>query len=478
MATRTRERAPASLHADQGSFRDPSGGVLHSGDRILRYFRPEAAAAFQGVIDSGLLQALELKGSLIPTRSISSTSDADLYTSASSLTEGEVGLLLEHERIPFLSYAYGWPFEMLRDAALCTLETIEEALNSGFMVKDATPFNIQFVGPRPVFIDVASIEKYEDGQIWTGYSQFCRTFLNPLMLQALRDVPYHPWLRHSLDGIDPSDLSRVLGLANKLRPSVFIHVVLQAMLNRRTSAFAPSGEKHRPVSREATLQLVRGLQGVVSKLHRKRRKSTWIDYEDELPYADEAVAAKERFVEESVRAANPGVLWDLGCNRGLFSTLAAAHAGYVVAMDFDEATVGALYERVKGKFPNLLPLVVDLMNPEPDQGWAQSERQGLAARGPADFALALALVHHLRISGNVPLSRIFGWLSDVTSAGVVEFVPRADPMVQRLLSTRKDVYGDYDEAQFEAALSREFAIEERHQLPGSERILYRFGPRR
>ncbi len=462
------------LRPDTGSFRDPSGGILLSGDRVLRYFRPAAATPFNQVYDSGILDSLHVKGSLVGTKLLAPAVEAGLYSEAMETTDGEVALLLEHERIPFLSYMYGWPFEMLRDAALCQLDVLDEALSAGFMVKDATPFNIQFVGSRPVFIDVASIEPYEDGQIWTGYSQFCRTFLNPLLLQSLRDVPFHPWLRHSFDGIDPRDLSRVLGLGNKMRPSVFIHVVLQAYLNRRTAGAQPSGQSHRPIKKEATQQLVRGLRGTISKLHRKGSKTTWIDYEDQLPYADEALAAKERFVEDSVRGLRPSVLWDLGCNRGLFSTLAAKHAGYVVAMDFDEATVGALYERVKGSFPNILPLVVDLMNPEPDQGWAQTERQGLASRGPADFILALALVHHLRISGNVPLSRIFAWLHDITRAGIIEFVPRTDPMVQRLLSTRKDVYDDYEQGPFEAALTDVFRIEERLQLPGSERILYRF----
>jgi ribosomal protein L11 methylase PrmA len=172
--------------------------------------------------------------------------------------------------------------------------------------------------------------------------------------------------------------------------------------------------------------------------------------------------------------AQPSILWDLGCNRGLFSTLAAKHAGYVVAMDFDEATVGALYERIKDSFPNILPLVVDLTNPEPDQGWAQSERRGLSARGPADFALALALVHHLRIGANVPLDRIFAWLASVTRAGIIEFVPKSDPMVQRLLSTRKDVCDDYTPECFEATLARVFRIDQRLALPGSERVLYRF----
>jgi hypothetical protein len=143
-------------------------------------------------------------------------------------------------------------------------------------------------------------------------------------------------------------------------------------------------------------------------------------------------------------------------------------------MDFDEATVGALYEHVARNHSNILPLVVDLSNPDPDQGWAQGERKGLAARGPADFTLALALVHHLRISANVPLGRIFSWLAEVARGGVIEFVPKGDPMVQRLLATRDDVYPDYTEEGFEAALAEQFQVDEKLALPDSHRVLYRF----
>jgi ribosomal protein L11 methylase PrmA len=224
----------------------------------------------------------------------------------------------------------------------------------------------------------------------------------------------------------------------------------------------------------ATLGLVRGLRRTVEKLSRRSERTTWVDYEAHLPYAAEARAEKERFVERSVEIARPRLLWDLGCNQGLYSMIAARHADHVVAMDFDEAAVGALYEKVRGTQSNILPLVMDLMNPDPDQGWAQAERRGLAARGPADFTLSLALIHHLVISGNVPMARFTAWLADVSRAGVVEFVPKGDPMVQRLLSTRKDVHPDYTDGAFQAALEQHFRIDERHELPGSQRILYRF----
>lgn len=464
--------APATAATrDPGSFRDPSGGVLTFGDQILRFFRGESAAEFRTLLDSGVLSSID---GVIASEIVSTATEAYLAATAAA---GEVDLLVRHPRLPFVSYPYDWPFEMLRDAALLQLDVLASALAAGYIVKDATPYNVQFLGPKPMFIDVASFERYQEGAQWAGYAQFCRMFLNPLLLQARRRVPFHPWLRWSLDGIDPGELSRLLGFREKLRPAVFVHVVMQAWLNRRFQAGSETLRQasSRPIPKSSMLGVIRGLRKTVAGLRRTGRKSTWSDYEENLPYAGQALSEKERFVDSAVAGAKPHVLWDLGCNRGRFSLIAARHADYVVAMDNDEPTVGALYDIAGQKHPNVLPLVVDLSNPDPDQGWAQTERKGLGARGPADYALALALIHHLAISGNVPLPRVVDWLSTVTRAGVVEFVPKADPMVQRLLVTRKDVYPNYTAEAFETALASRFRIEERHALPDSARILYRFG---
>lgn len=410
------------------------------------------------------------EGAAVATTAVERTQAAALYA-----LHPDVGLVVEHPRIPFLSYAYEWPFEMLRAAALRHLELLEQGLGKGYLLKDATPFNIQFQGKEPLLIDVASFEPYVEGRAWAGYTQFCRTFLNPLLLQARKGIPYQPWLRSSLDGIDPAHLSKLLSFWGKFRPSVLFDVVLQAWLERKLSASESlQNATARAIPKSATLGLVRRLRGTILGLRRpKSSRWTWANYEEKLPYGPEALAAKERLVEAAVAEARPSVVWDLGCNTGRFTALAARNAGYVVAMDIEEAAVGALHERPDLP-PNVLPLVVDLMNPSPDLGWAQEERRGLIARGPADFTLALALVHHLRIGGNVPLERIFGWLAQVTRGGIVEFIPKSDAMVQTLLRTRPDVYEDYTQEGFEAALGQSFIVEERVPLPGSERVLYRF----
>ena len=460
-----------AIRRDPGSFRDPASGVVLAEDgRVYRYFSSELASQFSALKETGLLADLEERGSIVESTSVSAEDAPGLYRVAR-----DVGLVVEHPRIPFISHPYEWPLEMLRAAAVLHLELMQEALEKGFILKDATPYNVQFIGPNPVLIDLGSFERYEEGAPWVGYSQFCRMFLNPLLLQAYTGVPFQPWLRGSLEGIEPAHLSPLLPLRRKLSPGVFMDVVLQAWLARRLK---PSGgkpaAKPRPIPKAVITGLVNRLKKSVSRLKRRGGKSTWLDYEEKLPYEPEALAQKDWLVDEALERARPKTVWDLGCNTGKYSIMAAKHAEYVVAIDYDEATVGALYERTRDSHSKLLPLTIDFLNPSPSQGWAQRERRGLEERGGADFALCLALVHHLAIGGNVPLPQIVDWLAGLTRAGVVEFVPKGDPMVQTLLSTRADVFGDYCTEAFEAALSERFEIETRSPLPDSERVLYVF----
>jgi SAM-dependent methyltransferase len=463
------------VQPDPGSFRDPASGVLLGDSKVYRFFTTGHVADFEALVETGLLGSLVGSGAVIETKPIRIDEAPEAYRAAP-----EIGLVVEHPRIPFISYAYEWPFEMLRAAAIRSLEILQLALEKDLILKDATPYNVQFIGTNPLLIDVGSFERYRPGMPWVGYTQFCRTFLNPLLLQSITGIPFQMWMRSSLEGIDPVHLDRLLPLRHKLRKNVFIDVVLQAWLSRRfssRSSKAPSLQE-RSIPKDVITGLANRLKKSVAGLKRRGKpRSVWLDYEEQCHYEPEALQAKDRFVDAALARAKPEVVWDLGCNVGRYSIMASPYASYVVAMDNDEAAVGALYERVRGQRTNVLPVTVDLMNPSPSQGWAQKERRGLGDRDAAQFALCLALVHHLAISGNVPLQRIVEWLSTITEAGVVEFVPKSDRMVQTLLRTREDVYSSYTQAAFEEALREHFEITEVACLSNSERVLYAFGRR-
>jgi hypothetical protein len=462
-----REHAAGPVR-DPGSFRDPAGGVFHRDGRIFRVLGEQGATDYRALAKSPLHTELVASDALIPTRELAPQE-------ASALGFGDDAVLvLEHERIPFVSYSYEWPFELLRVAALQFLASMRLALNHGFQLKDATPFNTQFRGTEPVVIDVSSFERLIPGRPWAAYSQFTRTFLNPLLLQALTGEPYQPWLRAGLEGIAPEALSARLPWRRKLRRDVFTHVVAQAWMAKRFSgdvnALRRASEHEVPL--KTLHRLIDQLERSVDALSRPATRTAWSHYEDDCHYANSATQVKRKFVSRFLGERRPSIVWDVGCNAGEYSALAAQNGAYVVAIDGDDQAVGRVVSRPDAPSNRVLPLVMDLLNPSPDQGWAQSERRGLQDRGPADMALALALVHHLSISGGVPLDRIVSWLAAHARSAVIEFVPLDDPMAQRLLATRLDTPAGYDEPTFRRALEASFEIDAREVLPDSGRVLY------
>ncbi|MEX2245406.1 MAG: class I SAM-dependent methyltransferase [Dehalococcoidia bacterium] len=471
--------APALLPASEppiiepGSFRDPAGGVVLQGGRVFRYFSGTAGTEFLRLLDAPWFGELIRAGGVVESWPLARAQAPALYALAPEITA-----VVEHPRIPFVSYAYEWPFQMLRAAALHQLEVTSRALANGHMVKDATPYNVQFTGTRPVFLDAGSFERHTAGEGWRAYAQFCRMFLNPLYLQAYGGIAFQPWLRSSLEGIDTDTVRGLLPLRAKLRWAVFMDVVLQSVLNRR---FAKNERALRSLAnRTIPDDVVRGMLArmtrTVERTRRGRGSSAWVDYEQtKAHYSAEADAYKEAYVRRTMERDRPGTVLDLGCNTGQFSLIAAGLADHVVAVDSDEASVDALFLRARASHPNILPLVMDLTNPSPDQGWAQAERRGFAQRAEADLALCLALIHHVAISGNVPFGRFVDWLASVARTAIVEFVPKSDPMVERLLFTRKDVYAGYTQKHFEAALAGRFTIVERSALPAGGRVLYTVG---
>jgi len=466
-----RFRTPRTqVEREPGSFRDPSNGVLEADGSIYRFFKGDSASEFEAFLATDLHRELTSSRLLIQSIPVTKSAAPGLYAVAD-----DTRLVVENPRIPFVSYAYEWPFEMLRAAGELQIDLTKRAIEAGYTVKDATPYNVQFQGAKPVFIDVASFEPRKPGTAWRAYSQFCRMFLNPLLLQAATGVPFQPWLRSAIDGIDVEQLGPLLPMGRKLRPRTFVDVVLQSWLSRRFGNNEALLRKMatQQVSDKTVAAMIDRAAKQLHGLKRKGGKTVWGDYETgKTHYSSTAERFKEQFVQEKLSAAKPAVTWDLGCNMGQYSLIAADASNYVIAMDFDELAVGRLYERIAGKRPNILPLVVDITNPSPGQGWAGKERKPLLDRGHADWALALALVHHLAIGSNVPLPYIAEWLSEAADHVILEFVPKTDPMVKRLLLTREDVFPEYTPLGFEQSIAPHFSVDERVAIPESDRLLY------
>lgn len=456
---------------ESGSFRDPSGQIINRDGRILRTVMPPAIEAFNFVENTGLLKSLMADGELVPYEKVDRSLAGELAT--------EPALVLEHPRLPFISYPYEWPFYALKAAALHHLQVHLRALDHGVTMSDASAYNIQFMGARPVFIDHLSFEPLLENGFWKGHRQFCEQFLNPLLLQSYQGVPHNAWFRGNLDGIPTDQLSRLIPFRRKFSRNVLIHVILQARFQRSFSDNVSAREVNASMSAKLPVASLRRMLEKLVKwirdLDPSKGKTEWSDYEDHNSYNHEGAAAKQQFIQSFVADTHPNMLWDLGCNSGHYSVAALeAGADYVVGFDVDLGALEKGFIRSQRGDLNMTLLQFNAANPSPQQGWAQTERKGMVERGPADAILALALVHHLAISCNVPLDRLVDWLTDLGHTGVIEFVPKTDPMVKRLLQLRQDIFQDYNEVHFMEVLSNVAEVQEVFPVPDTERKLIRF----
>jgi hypothetical protein len=455
---------------EPGSFRDRTARVFYQHGDVFRALTERALEEWQALSATKFYRHFSASGAIISTERVGRLPD-----SASGCADGWAAVV-RHEPVPFISYPYEWSFSMLQDAALLQLDLLLAALDEQMTVKDASAFNIQWKGVRPVFVDVASFQRLRPGEPWIAYRQFCRLFLYPLLLQAYRNVPFHPWLRGSLEGIDAQACRKLLSGRDYLRPGVLTHVYLQASAQAacadsqrdvRTELRA-AGFNHRLIKTNATR-----LRALIAGLRWKQDRSVWSDYESSRPYEAADAAQKRDFVRAVATAREWNLVWDLGCNLGTFSRIAAERAKYVVALDADHLAVDRLYQALKDAGTRtILPLVGNLADPSPDLGWRNQERRRLTRRARPDLVLCLALIHHLVIDANIPLTELLEWLGDLRADTVIEFVTRDDPMVRALLRHKEDQYIDYDEALFERELAARFTIVRRQPLSSGTRILY------
>jgi SAM-dependent methyltransferase len=463
---------------EPGSFRDPDSRIFTTDGRVLRLLSEQGLADWRELSSSDLFAELVREGRLVGTREVD---DARPEAEAEGIHGGVAGVL-EHDVIPFVSYPYEWSFSMLRDAALLQLDLLRRSIERGMILKDSSPYNVQFRGAEPVFIDVGSFEKLREGEPWAGYRQFCLLFLNPLLLQAWKGVPFQPWLRGSLDGISPQELRDLLSLRDRFRRGAFTHVVMHARLERRYEERDDDlkGELRKAgFKRELILANVKGLERLIRKLSWEPAASAWSAYRLDTTYSGEDADRKAKFVREAVESEVPRLVWDLGCNEGVHARIAAEHAEYVVAMDADALVVDRLYRSLAQEDGRkILPLAVNITDPPPGLGWRGAERRPLPERGRPDLTLCLALIHHVSIAGNVPVAEFLDWLRATTRSAVIEFVAPEDPMARRLLARKRpNDHPDYRADWFERCLHERFDVVRSETLAGGQRTLHLVRPK-
>ena len=448
------------------SFRDPSGFLFSRKGVLYRQVNRGYRQHYDQLMSSKLYARLVYDGLLIPHQEVE-IPPADPENAYK---------VIQPEALPFISYPYEWSFSQLKDAALATLAIQRLALDSGMVLKDSSAYNIQFHNGKPTLIDTLSFEIYHEGDPWVAYRQYCQHFLAPLALMAHRDVRLSQMLRVYLDGI-PLDLaSHLLPPRTRYSLGLATHIHLHASSQKRYADKPLSKtQTSRKMSKLSFVGLMENLEGTTRKLNWKAIGTEWGDYytASSSHYSTAAFEHKRQLVSQYLERLKPATAWDLGANTGEFSRLAAERGCQTLAFDIDPAAVEINYRQVKEKAEtHLLPLVMDFANPSPPLGWHQRERQSLIERTPADVLLALALIHHLAISNNVPLAWVADYFHDLGCWLIIEWVPKEDSQVQKLLASRKDIFSGYHVEGFEAAFESYFKTVEKTPIRESKRVLY------
>lgn len=452
-----------TLNALPSSYRDNDGFVFEHDALFYRLIRPSYFPHYDLLNESGLYRELTEAGRLIRHE--------EVVPGTVSFTFPSGCKVILPEQLPFTSYPYEWSFDMWRDAAIVTLKIAMQSMEKGMLLKDATPFNIQFVHGRPMFIDTLSFEAYDEHKPWVAYHQFCACFLGPLLIMQYNHAELGRLFLLYPEGIPLCVVKNILPARAKLNLQVYLHIWLQASVSKKSRPGKKSAIA--PFSRQKLQSVLKSLLLLVTNTKAKEGKTTWDDYYTGTILGSQYLQVKTKLVDQFTGNMSFDTVIDLGANDGHFSLLLQERAKYIIATDADVKCINALYQHVRlKKIKNILPIINVLNLPSPAIGWNNAERVDMTRRLKADLVLVLALIHHLVISANIPLELIAGWLSNMAPQLLIEFVPKSDEKVMQLLQHREDIFPNYNLEVFKTIFSGYFTIEAEQQIGETERVLF------
>ena len=472
------------------SFRDPAGRLLAYNNQIFRVIDGMAISDLKSFLTSSIGKKLADSGQLVSTRFLNDDDAEKSFGNnwrRSLLNDNADGRIVEHERIPFQSFPYEWPSEMLHQAGLLTIDLAESLLSEGFGLKDATPYNILYRGSAPVFVDLLSFERRDPGDpTWLPLAQFERTFILPLLVNKYFGLSLDSIFITNRDGIEPESAYRLCAGLRRLTPPFLSLVSIPNWLSPTANRDQKTGggeiykkkslsnpEQARFILRGVFKRLRRHLESVAPKIG---RSSTWSDYMSPTShFTQRYFAAKNDFVKGAIDEYRPKRVLDVGCNNGHFSLLSAAGGASVVSIDYDPVVVGDLWHKAYAEKLNILPLAVNLTRPTPSTGWLNQECPSFLdrARGSFDCVLMLAVIHHMLVTERIPLAEIIDLAAVLTTdLLIVEFVPTDDPLFSCLTRGREELHSGLTEEVFKTAASRRFDIVRSQQLIDSSRSIY------
>ncbi len=437
------------------SFRDPSGFVYRKDGKVFRHIGKNAVVDFDKFISSGLAAVLVERELLLPFEVIAKNNDS---------------ITLEPEQIPFITWCYEWSYNQFLDAAQVTAEICRTALGYGFILKDASAFNLAYHKGKMYFIDHTSFVPCDLKTPWMAYKQFCMQFFAPLMLMKYVSPETLALLKSDVDGIKLDVASKMLPWKSYFFLPALTHIHLHSLADKKYSGMS-SGNRSVRMKADGLHDLFETILHDLQSLRTNTNKTLWQDYYLCDHYSKASFEHKKALAEEFCSQRKPGVLLDAGANCGLFSQIASHHSSMVIAADFDANAVDALYLKCRNTDSNIVPVKLDIFNPTPGAGAFNEERSSFFDRCQPDCIMGLALMHHLRVTGNWNLEKIVKFFAIAKKSALVEFVPHDDPMMQQLVRGRGSVYADWKLENVVTAFKKSFPRVRIREINNSSRVL-------
>ncbi len=459
-----------NINFEKGSFRDPTGNIFYKDGRVYRLINNSGLNQYYSLKNANIIQESIDKKFLIPSKEVKfENSINDFFVDK---------IIIEHQKINYISYPYEWSFDQLKDAAIHHLEFHEFLLQNNFTLTDASAYNIQFIGAKIYFIDLLSLKKYNEGDYWVAHKQFCENFLNPLILKSIKNVDFNNWFRGNLEGISTKDLNSVLSFKDKLSLNMLTHVVLlnyfdQKVLSKKKIDL--NKIRNKKLSKRAFLLILKNLKKFIKNLKQKKSKTVWDDYSKVNTYNKQEEDLKKKLVSEFASKYKFNSLLDLGCNNGTYSKICLDNGcKQVIGFDYDLNTINEGYLKAKKDNLDFLPLYFDASNPSSDLGWYQNERMGFLRRLNFSGMISLAFEHHIAIAKNVPLDQTIEWLTKTAPYGLIEFVPKEDETIKKMLFFKGDIFKDYNEENFVKILQKKAQITSTNVISKSGRKIFEY----
>lgn len=455
------------MNKHKSSYRDPSGFIFTKDNIIFRAINNIYKENYIYFMESGLYKELCSKNYIIPHEETEELNNI--------ISDENIFKIIKPKKIPFITYPYEWCFSQLKDAAILTLKIQKIALKYNMILKDASAYNIQFLDGKPIFIDTLSFEMYNGDSTWIAFNQFTKHFIVPLILMSYKDIRLNQLLISNIDGIPVDLANNILPISSKLNPFVFMNIKMQTKFQKKYENKDQNVVENKDINnnKDKLINLNIYLQDNLNKLKLKLKNTEWGEYYSTTNYDDISFQHKKTIVEDFINISNPTSLWDFGANNGLFTRIASNKNINSLAFDIDPLACEFNYNQIKeNNEKNILPVLFDLTNPSPSIGWANEERDSISYRDKPDIIMALALIHHLAISNNLNFDKIANYFSSLSKKLIIEFVPKEDSQVQKLLLTRKDIYEEYNIEHFETSFSKYYKIINKKNINNSKRTIY------